>query len=816
MNTTPTPPGYSDYNQIPQAGDESVDIRRYISLFIGNWYWFAFALFISISIAYGINRYSEQTFSVSSTLLIKDEKIGGGFQSYNTLLSGNDIFKNQQNLKNEIGILKSFSLNYRVLDSLRDFHIAYVSVGRRNIVETRLYKSDCPFEVITDSFDSQPKGVKIYIRIISVKQYSLKINGDYEIDTLLEFGQKFKKKDFSFIINQRPIGQFGENDKSLNKYYFYFEWPQTLANSYSGKLSVEPIDKDASLVRLSVSGFVPEQETDYLNKLMDYYILQGIEVKNRIADSTIKFIDKQLKAISAELVKAEENLKNFKHTNRLISVGNEVTIIQNRLVQFGNEKITLELQQKYYEYLINYLNNKNESGDIISPSTMGVTDQQLGSLVKELAGLQNQKKQLSMNLSGNQAPVALLEEGITNARSALSENVKNSLDVVKNSILNVNDRIKLVEQEISKLPETEIKMINIQRTFDLNNTIYTFLLEKRAEAGIAKASNVSDNRIIDIAEPFNSVLIKPKAKRNILLALFFGLLVPGLFISIIYNFNNKIIDKEDILRRTHAPIIGYISHNDTKNEIPVNEKPGSALSESFRSVRTSLRYFIKDTKSPVIAVTSTISSEGKTFISINLAAITAMLGKKVLLVGLDLRKPRIHRIFDINNDKGLSNYLIGDCEYDKVIHATPIVNLFYATSGPVPPNPAELIESEKMKAFIEKAKKEFDMIIIDTPPVAIVSDALLLAVYVDVNVFVIRQRYSSRNTLDLVEEYYQAGKLKNIGIVMNDISLSGYYGYGLRYGYSMGYGYYYGNNYYGEYSHKRYGYSDDTHEYYNN
>jgi tyrosine-protein kinase Etk/Wzc len=816
MNTPSISTGNTKHNQITQTIDESVDIRRYISLFIDNWYWFALSLFISVTLAYGINRYAERTYSVSSSLLIKDEKIGGGFQSDNTLLSGNDIFKNQQNLKNEIGILKSFSLNYRVIDSLRDFHIVYVSMGRRNIVETRLYKSTCPFEVLTDSYNNQPKGIKIYITIASFSQYSLKINGDYKIDTLLEFGQKFSGGSFNFIVNRRPLEQYTKYDKSFGKYYFYFDWPQNLANYYSGKLNVDPIDKEASLVRLSSSGSVPEQETDYLNKLMDYYILQGIEVKNRIADSTIKFINKQLAQISAELIKAEESLKNFKHTNKLINVSNEGTIIQNRLVQFGNEKITLELHQKYYEYLVNYLNTKNESGDIISPSTMGVTDQQLENLVRELASLQTQKKQLTMNLSGNQTPVILLEDGIINVRKTLEENVKNSLDVVKNSISEVDKRIKQVEQEINKLSETEIQMINIQRTFDLNNTIYTFLLEKRAEAGIAKASNVSDNRIIDIAEPFNSILIKPKAKRNTLLAVFLGLLVPGLFISIIYNFNNKIIDKEDVVRRTNAPILGYISHNDSKNEIPVNEKPGSALSESFRSVRTSLRYFIKDTKAPVIAVTSTISSEGKTFISINLAAITAMLGKKVLLVGLDLRKPRIHRIFDINNDIGLSNYLIGDCEYDKVIQTTPVMNLFYATSGPIPPNPAELIEGGKMKAFIEKAKKEFDMIIIDTPPVAIVSDALLLADYVDVNVFVIRQRYSSRNTLDLVEEYYQAGKLKNIGILMNDISLSGYYGYGLRYGYSMGYGYSYGNNYYGEYSHRRYGYQDDSHEYYKN
>jgi tyrosine-protein kinase Etk/Wzc len=809
MEPTSTP----DNHYLPE--NEYVDIKRYISLFISNWYWFALALFISATLAYGLNRYSEKIYTVSSSLLIKDEKIGGGFQVAETFMPGSGIYNNQQNLQNEIGILKSFSLNYRVLESLPDFHIIYGGLGRRNIVESKLYKTSCPFEVQSDSLEYQPIKVKIFITFISNKLYSLRINGDYKIDTQLEFGQRFTSKGFSFILKLRYPEQFKFDDKTSNKYYFYFERPENLANNYSRRLKIEPINIDASLVQLSVSGSVRDKECDYLNRLMDYYIIQGIEVKNRIADSTITFIDKQLKEISASLIMAENKLKDFKNEKKLIDVSKEGSLIQDQLIRFGNDKINLELKQKYYEYLVNYLNSKNESGDIISPSTMGITDQQLGGLVLELASLQRQKKQLTMNLSRDQAPIILVEEGINNARSALMENVKNNVDFVKNSISDVNKKISEVEQEIGKLPGTEIEMINIQRTFDLNSTIYNFLLEKKAEAGITRASNVSDNRIIDRAESFNSILIRPKTKQNILFALILGLFIPAFFISLVYNLNNKIIDKDDIVNRTKTPIIGYISHNNSNNEIPVNDKPGSVLSESFRSVRTSLRYFIKEAEHPVITVTSTITSEGKTFISVNLAAVYAMLGKKILLIGLDLRKPRIHKILDVSNSEGMSEYLSGNCDYSKVIQKTPINNLFYAASGPVPPNPAELIEGSRMKSFIEKAKKEFDLIIIDTPPVAIVSDVLLLSGYVDVNIFVVRQRYSSKNTLDLIQEYYQTGKFKNIGIVINDINLSGYYGYGLRYGYSLGYGYSYGSNYYGEYANLKYGYSDKEHGYYN-
>jgi capsular exopolysaccharide synthesis family protein len=249
--------------------------------------------------------------------------------------------------------------------------------------------------------------------------------------------------------------------------------------------------------------------------------------------------------------------------------------------------------------------------------------------------------------------------------------------------------------------------------------------------------------------------------------------------------------------------------------MPVKEKPGSTLAESFRSVRTNLKYFIKDTQNPVISVSSTVSSEGKTFVSANLAAIIALNGKKVLLVGLDLRKPRINKIFGVDNKTGLSNYLIGQEKYDNIIIPSEIENLWYATSGPVPPNPAELIDSEEMKAFIAKAKKQFDFIIIDTPPVAIVTDALLVAPFTDLYLFVVRQRYSSRNTLELVEEMRKNSSIKNLGVVINDISLTGYYGYGLRYGYASGYGYYYGYNYYGHGKYGRYGYKDKAAGYYN-
>lgn len=805
QNMTP-----GNYN-LPE--DDNIDIKRYLSLFISNWYWFAVALFIAFTLAYGINRYSQPVYSVSSTLLIKDDQLANMNNNVASVIPGGDIFKSQQNLKNEMGILKSFSLNYRVMKELKDFHVVYTGVGKRGIVESRMYKS-CPFTVVYDSLELEPRQSIIGIIILSNNTFKIEFNDGIKFDSIMSFGARFNKFGFDFEIEPRNPGESVYIESNSNKYYFYFTDPGTLASEYSYKLAVAPIEKDASLVTLSVSGSVPDQEADYLNKLMNEYIQYGVDNKNRTADSTIKFIGTQLKVISDSLSAAEENLENFRLKNSFIDLSKEGTLIQNRLEKFENEKTAFELQLQYYNYLSEYLNLKNVGGTIISPSVMGITDQVLIKLVYELSAFQQETEKIGFNFGSDQPAVALLFKQTEEAREALRENVRNGIAGLKLSIAESDRKIAGVEIDINKLPSTERKLIGIQRKFDLNNTVYTYLLEKRSESGIARASNVSDNRIIDPASFFSSVLIKPKTRLNYIIALLLGLILPMAAIALIDFLNDRVIDKKDIEKKTKVPVIGYISHSESKNEIAVVEKPGSSLAESFRSVRTALKYFVKGNEVAVIAVTSTISSEGKTFISINLAAITAMLGKKVLLIGLDLRKPRINKSFEFEDSPGMSTYLSGNCNYEEVIKKTQIDNLFYAPSGPIPPNPAELIETEQMKKFMERAKKEFDYIIIDTPPVAIVTDTLLLAPYVDVNLFIVRQRYTSRNTLEMIDQLNNQGELKNMAIVINDISLTGYYGYGMRYGYTHGYGYSYGYNYYGSNYYGRYGYTDKSKGYY--
>jgi capsular exopolysaccharide synthesis family protein len=806
------PPNYNSYYTEFSDIDEGLDLKRYVSLFISNWYWFAISLFMSLGIAYGINRWSEEIFTVSASLLIKDEESSGELKGAEQFIPGGGIFSSRQNLKNEIGVLKSFSLNRDVILELPEFWVTYTSVGKRGIAETKQYKNT-PFRVVFDSIQFQRKGQRIDIKIVSADKFVL-IIGD-TVEREMKFGERYQDQFYDFRIISTNGYSF-DPEKS-NKYYFWFESPEGLANRYRSRLGVSPIDEEASLVTLSSSGFSVQQEADYLNKLMDVYINQGLELKNKTADRTIAFIDEQLDLISISLQQAEGELESFRLNNELMDLSSEALLLQSKIERFENERFNIEFESKYYKYLLDYIKSKDGSGELVSPSLVGINDPTLSRLVNDLAMLQKQKQQISFSLRQELPAVILLESQIEETSRFLLENVENSLENLNALTTDVNNSIALVEEEIRKLPGKERQLVNIRRKFDLNNTVYNYLLEKRAEAGIAKASNVPDNRPIDKAYAFNASRIEPKERQNIMMALILGLLFPVVFLVVLDLLNNKIIDRRDIEKATDIPLLGFIGHSEVKTEIPVIDSPGSTLAESFRSIRTRLKYFSVTEGSKVIAITSTISGEGKTFISANLAAISAMLGKKVLLIGLDLRKPKLHRLLEMDNGIGLSSYLIGESDFSEIIFKTKIDNLFFCPSGPVPPNPAELIDSDKMIGFFEKVRNEYDFIFVDTPPVAIVTDTLLLSAHIDINLFVVRQRYSSKATLELINELKNQGELKNLAILVNDINLSGYYGYGLRYGNTLGYGgYNYGYNLYGEYGYRKYGFGEKGKEYYQN
>jgi len=785
---------------IPPSDD--IDLMRYVSLFLSNWLWIAAALFLALAIAYVINRYSQRVYSVTSTLMIKEQQTGGAIANMEQIFAGN-AYNPYPNLEDEVAILTSYTLNRRVIEELSEHHVAYVPVARNGIQGQRTYMTS-PF-VLRSTGEKQPANQPLTIRFTGPDTFTVtpqekpgeksgkNKTGDPERE--FKLGDVYDFYGYSFTVEPRDsTSRISEGQRWL----VWFESPESLTNQYRSSLKIAAVEDYASVFTLSFNGYSPKQGADYLNALMRMYILQGMEWKSRAADNTINFIEAQLGLISDSLRLAENNMEDFRLNNRFVDLTLEGTLVLQRLEKFEGEKNILGLQMEYYEYLRDYISSRDATDNIISPSVMGVSDPLLVGLVTRFAELQQKRKQIAFSVNENRSQLEMQDKELEDARAALRENVSSAINQLQLSIDNVNSNISKVEKELGRLPGTERRLIGIQRKFDLNNSVYTYLLERRAEAGIAKASQITDNRIIDEAMAQNSSRVQPKESKNYLMALLIGLLVPMMLIVIFDLMNNKIIGKHDVERITKAPIIGFISHSEYKVEDPVAERPGSTLAESFRAVRTSLAFYTGQTKCPVIVVSSPVSGEGKTFVSVNLATIISMMNKKVLIVGLDLRKPRVHAILKAGNGHGMSQYLSGSATFEEVITSTEIENLWFAPSGPVPPNPAKLIGSPKMAEFLARARNEFDAIIIDTPPVGIVTDALLLSQLSNVTLFVLRQRYTTRGSVQLLDEIYRKGEMSNVALLVNDISASGYYGYGLRYGYSLGYGgrYYDPGNYY--------------------
>jgi capsular exopolysaccharide synthesis family protein len=787
--TNPVPPHFEE---------DSIDFRKYIYMIFANWYWFLISVSIGVGVAWMVNRYTMPVYQVGSSLMINEDSRGRGLTGYENMIPGIESFRSQKTLLSEMEILKSSVLTERALGDL-NFNITYIGVGRTGFKEALLYNSS-PFTVLTDSTDNNLYDYPVYIQILNEKEYELSIDGQYNISEVVPFGKKFSSASFNFTIVPVDSIKFTP-DFGYSKYYFQFNSTNTLVNDFKALLTINTNDsRRGSILFLTMTGNSPQQVTDYLNTLMRIYIIKGLEEKNQTALNTVNFIDQQLSILDTTLKGAEKNLQDFRLKNRLIDVSSEGSVIFSRLTELQNSRSLAELQTRYLNYLREYVNDRNNTNQIVVPATVDLADGLLSSLIGQLNTLLAEKSELQFTVQGNNPTISQIDSKIDYTREAVLDNIKN---IFKNNSINLEEidrQLVLAEKEFDKLPATERRFISIQREYKVNDQIYTYWLQKRAEAAIAKAANVADNKILDYAKVENAILISPKARSNNLMGLVLGLAFPLALLILLDLTNTRITGIQQIERKTTVPIISTVGHNDNAGEIPVFERPKSALSESFRGLRTNLQYMLREKNQKVVMITSTISGEGKTFCSTNLAAIFAMAGKKTLLIGLDLRKPKVHKVFNLEGNIGVSTCMIGKTTLTEATQSTKIENLFVLPAGPVPPNPAELLESQTMSDLIKEAREIYDIIILDTPPYGMVTDSRLISRLADLNLFVLRQNYSTLNILSLIEETHQKNEIGQMGLIVNDIHVKGYYGYGYRY-YNYGteyrYGYY---NTYGDYN----------------
>ncbi len=767
------------------------NFKNYLLKLIAFWYLFVISIIVTFAFSYISSRYSVATYATHATIILKDE-----LQNTQKVVGGLQLFDNRKNTENEIGVLKSYSLSEVALKEL-DFDFSYFKYEQfRSDVD--LYKST-PFLVIPDSNTVFPNWVTCTITFLTENTCKLEIES-LNITEELTINENFSSNQFHFKIikNDKYSGDF----KKLigNQYYFYKNNLNSLVNSYSGRLNVDLRSPNSSILWLWITGTVPNRMIDYTNKVIEVYLQRRLDEKNRIVVNTINFIDSQLASVVDSISGAEDSLQLFKQTNQIFDIGKEGELLFDEYAELQKERKLLYLKRNFYKYINKDLNENGELMSIISPMFLEINDPVIVTYLNEYQKLKSEEEILNYDVKGNIPSSDILKLKLERIKEELKNHINKSIRATDYNIGEINKKANVINAKLRNIPQVERQIQNMQRRYELNDNIYTFLLERRTEAGITMASNSPGAKNLDIARAENVEKKSPKPGQNTTKFIFIALLIPILIIVLLDFFNNKIIDRSDVELLTKIPIMGTISRNVLDEKVPVYESPKSPIAESFRLLKTNMQYYLANSGKAVVMISSALSGEGKSFTSANLAALMAKGNKRTVLIGLDLRKPTTHTRFNLSNEIGLTTYLINYNTLDDVVFPTQVENLFVIPSGPIPPNPAELIELPKMEELIKKLKEEYEFIIFDTPPIAYVADSMLLTKYTDINLFVLRQNYSPKNVIKVIDEIYTSGKMKNMGIIINDVNQSSIYGlkrgYGFSYGYSFGYGYGDGQGYF--------------------
>ena len=814
----------NETNYKPQQSNEeqAIDIKQLVFIFLNHWYLFLIGAVVALAVGFVINRYKPNIYQTSGTVLVKEAN--SGFDATDIMTNGS--FRGFQNVDNEMAILKSYTLTDRVVRKM-DIEVTYMAKGRISTVE--LYHAS-PFTVEFDR--TVPQAVGLVYEIVNLTPEKITLHAVSEGYSMYDYllsqtvSTSMDKVDVTTECQQgemvdngynrfRIVLNDGFNAETYSNVKLSF-WLNSYASlvRQNSSFSVNPTSKQSSVITVTTSGYNSKKIVDFTNTLMNEYVLRGLEKKNVVSENTIEFIDNELSGIQDSLSSAEIDLKNFREQNDVMNLDLQASEVYTNLRALEQQRAEIAVNVKIYKRLQDYIRVQiNDPENLAAPSTMGINDPLLNQLARDLVTLAQAKATKLLTQTEQHPEIVKINEQIITTKRALLENVNNLVDNAQMSLNEIDRRIAALEGESRRLPDKQQQLINYQRNFKFNEDTYKYLMQRRAEAQILKASNTPDNEIIDIARPDRTIRISPRTSMNYLIALIIGLLIPALYLFLKDYFNVSITDRKDVEKLTRFPIVGQVAQTSDTNPLVVINSPKSPIAESFRSIRTNIEFLTQGKSKSTILVTGDMQNIGKTFNSINIASIYAFYGKKTVLLGFDMRKPKLFQEFGLNNNVGISSFLSNREPFENVIQTAPQVsNLDIITSGPIPPNPAELIASEKCDEFFKLLKEKYDYIIIDTPPLGLVTDAFLLMRFADVKLFIVRQGLTNKNIFgSIIKDLEDRGI--DASIVINGIQTNkGYYGkrygsYRYGYGYAYGYGYgrygsqhsgYYGNDYYGE------------------
>jgi tyrosine-protein kinase Etk/Wzc len=751
--------------------DEDLGFENLLSKFSSNWYWFVISVIVCFSIAYYAVRIQTPLHIVEAKVLINDPKKGAA--SSEDQMLGNLGTSTGTAVQNEAEVLRTRYLMERVVRELKLNVTYYISDTFR---DRELYSA--PFVVDLVQPADTILTTKFKINFLSNSQIELESKN---FQSVVPYNKAIKVPGVGVI-------QILKNERKPDpavSYVFTVTSIDSKVEALVAQTLVTVPTQTAAIIDITLNYPVPKKGEDILSKLINIYVQTNLDDRNRLADSSYAFIQNRLSYLGGELGNLEQNIQGFKQKNQITQMSEQSSLLIANNSQFVNDLAKVETQLSVLSSLQDYM-QKNVNGRSVVPSSLVVSDPLFNSLVEKYNGLLLERERRLVSVTETNPVIVNLNQQITSTKSDMMASLsssKNSLSITRDNLLS---RIKTAEGQVQNVPAKERNYLDLARQQKIKEELFIYLMQKGEETAISKTYNTPNSSNID---PPKSQVSPYSPKKSLFYAVgvILGLIIPAALIYLRYLLNSKVDSKEDITKRTHVPIVGEIGHNVDSDSLIVGNKSRSPIAEQFRALRTNLIFHLKPSEQ-VILVTSAISGEGKSFASINLGIVLALSGKKVLLMELDLRKPNLSEKFGIFHDFGFTNY-INDKNLkpnDVIQRLTINENMHIISSGVLPSNPAEMLMSSRATELITELKTLFDYIIIDAPPIGVVTDAQLLASHTDYCLYIVRQNFSKKTQLSIVEDLDRNHRMKNLGILVNDIKVqmgTGYTsGYGLNYG----------------------------------
>ena len=789
-----------------EQSEEQVNIQELLFRYLIHWPWFVVSVIICLAVAWGYLRLTTPVYNISATVLIKDEKKGGGANMSSELeRMGLDGFvSSSNNVDNEIEVLRSKSLAGEVVNRLGLF-VTYMDEDEFLVRE--LYRTSPVLVSLTpQEADKLPGRMEV----------SMVLQPAGAMDVQITVGEKEYRKRFEnlpavFPTDEGTVAFFANNDTTASvrpenvakerHITAFINRPVSVAKGYASSLSIAPTSKTTSVVVISLKNSSTRRGMDFINKLLEMYNINANNAKNEVAQKTAEFIDERIGIISKELGSTEQDLENFKRSAGITDLSSEAQIALTGNAEYEKKRVENQTQINLVMDLQRYM--KGNEYEVL-PSNIGLQDAASADAINRYNQMLVERKRLLRTSTENNPTIVNLDTSIramrSNVQATLDATLK-GLQITKEDLAREANRYS---RRINDAPTQERQFVSIARQQEIKAGLYLMLLQKREENAITLAATANNAKIIDEALADN-IPVSPKRMMIYLAALVFGVGIPVGIIYLIGLTKFKIEGRADVEKLTLLPVVGDIPLADEKTgSIAVFENKNNLMSETFRNIRTNLQFMLENGKN-VMLVTSTISGEGKSFISANLAISLSLLGKKVVIVGLDIRKPGLNKVFNIpKKEHGITQFLTDPTTnlMDLVQPSDINKNLFILPGGTVPPNPTELLARDGLEKAIETLKQNFDYVILDTAPVGMVTDTLLIGRTVDLSVYVCRADYTRKTEFTLINELAENDKLPNLCVVINGLDLQKkkygyyygygkygkYYGYGKRYGYGYGYG----------------------------